>query len=52
MGNSFNETRKKIVQGLEQARQKLLQEKAKNNKAIAISENGEVKIVFPSKNDN
>lgn len=51
MGNNFKETREKIIQGLEQTRRKLLEEKAKNEKAIAISENGEVKIVFPSVND-
>jgi hypothetical protein len=48
MGNNFKETREKIIRGLEQTRQKLLQEKAKNDKAIAISENGEVKVIFPS----
>ena len=51
MGNDFKETREKIIKGFALTRQKLLKEKAKNNQAIAISENGEIKIIFPTQND-
>lgn len=51
MENDFQEIREKIVRGLEQTREKLMIEKAKNNKAIAISEDGKVKIVYPARSD-
>ena len=49
MENEYQKMREKIVKGLEETRRKLLIEKIKNDRAIAISVDGKVQVIYPGR---
>ena len=52
MENEYQKMREKIVKGLEETRRKLLIEKIKNDRAIAISVDGKVQVIYPGRTLN